>query len=359
MRSDGSLLGIRTGRRTWQRRGVYAPREAWVSFGSVQNAIDIRFTWTRGGNIGGGTHAAGTYTPAASNASRSARGVTNGDWLGVRRTPADSGASCLDSRSDNPAWRPPGTSSSDEGVERRLTPLVHRSPSVLSPVTRWWTDGTDRLTRGAGPALNSQMGVGCIRERCSSRATSRLERLAGPQCNARSARWSWQIYWAGTNPGTGKSHWCCGDAIAWKRDPTRASRSPFPPRDRPAPAILPGWDRTIGPGLLWWVVLIKRSRPSPSSSRQRRVTRPVKIMFGAGRRAHHLVGVTKETARPESIYPGREKLGRWNALTCSLVQLWCGVGLELVGLTAIDPLSVQEKWRRLAEGRFGFIALYL
>ena len=31
-----------------------------------------------------------------------------------------------------------------------------------------------------------------------------------------------------------------------------------------------------------------------------------------------------------------------------------GVGLELVGLSALDPLSWQEKWRRLAGGRFGF-----
>ena len=51
--------------------------------------------------------------------------------------------------------------------------------------------------------------------------------------------------------------------------------------------------------------------------------------------------------------------GRWNAHTRSLVQLWCGVGLELVRLSALDPLSGQEKWRRLAGGRFGFIALYL
>ena len=28
-------------------------------------------------------------------------------------------------------------------------------------------------------------------------------------------------------------------------------------------------------------------------------------------------------------------------------------------LSALDPLSGQEKWRRLAVGRFGFIALYL
>ena len=27
-------------------------------------------------------------------------------------------------------------------------------------------------------------------------------------------------------------------------------------------------------------------------------------------------------------------------------------------LSALDPLSGQEKWRRLAEGRFGFIAFY-
>ena len=56
---------------------------------------------------------------------------------------------------------------------------------------------------------------------------------------------------------------------------------------------------------------------------------------------------------------GCKKLGRWNAHTCSLVQLWSGIGLELVGLSALDPLSGQEKWRRLAGGRFGFIALYL
>ena len=30
-----------------------------------------------------------------------------------------------------------------------------------------------------------------------------------------------------------------------------------------------------------------------------------------------------------ALRPGRKKLGRWNANTRSLVQLWCGVGLEL------------------------------
>ena len=56
---------------------------------------------------------------------------------------------------------------------------------------------------------------------------------------------------------------------------------------------------------------------------------------------------------------GRKELGRWNAPTRSLVKVWCGVGLELVRLSALDPLSVQGKWHRLAGGRFGFIALYL
>ena len=42
-----------------------------------------------------------------------------------------------------------------------------------------------------------------------------------------------------------------------------------------------------------------------------------------------------------------------------LVQLRCGVGLELLLFPLSDPLSGQEKWRRLAGGRFGFIALYL
>ena len=42
---------------------------------------------------------------------------------------------------------------------------------------------------------------------------------------------------------------------------------------------------------------------------------------------------------------GRNELGRWNAPTRSLVQLWCGVGLELVRFSALDPLSVQGKWR--------------
>ena len=37
---------------------------------------------------------------------------------------------------------------------------------------------------------------------------------------------------------------------------------------------------------------------------------------------------------------GREELGRWNVHTRSLVLLWCGVGLELVRLFALDPLSV-------------------
>ena len=35
------------------------------------------------------------------------------------------------------------------------------------------------------------------------------------------------------------------------------------------------------------------------------------------------------------------------------------VGLELVRLSALNPLSGQEKWRRLAGSRLGFIALYL
>ena len=56
---------------------------------------------------------------------------------------------------------------------------------------------------------------------------------------------------------------------------------------------------------------------------------------------------------------GRKKLGRWNAHTRCLVQPWCGVGLELVRLSALDPLSGHEKWRCLAGGRFGFIVLYL
>ena len=67
----------------------------------------------------------------------------------------------------------------------------------------------------------------------------------------------------------------------------------------------------------------------------------------------------RQSTRPERWTPGRKKLGRWNAHTRSLAQLWCGVGLELVGLFAPDLLSGQEKWRRLAGGRFGFIALYL
>ena len=54
----------------------------------------------------------------------------------------------------------------------------------------------------------------------------------------------------------------------------------------------------------------------------------------------------------------RKKLG-WNAHTRFLVQLWFGVGLELAGLSALDPLSRQEKWRRLAGGRLGIIASYL
>ena len=36
-----------------------------------------------------------------------------------------------------------------------------------------------------------------------------------------------------------------------------------------------------------------------------------------------------------------------------------GVGLELVRFSALDPLLGQEKWHRLAVGRFGFIALDL
>ena len=60
-----------------------------------------------------------------------------------------------------------------------------------------------------------------------------------------------------------------------------------------------------------------------------------------------------------ALQPGRKKLGRRNAHTRSLVQLWCVVGLELVGLSALDPLPGQEKWRRLTGGRLGFIALYL
>ena len=35
---------------------------------------------------------------------------------------------------------------------------------------------------------------------------------------------------------------------------------------------------------------------------------------------------------------GCRELWRWNAHTRCLVQLWCGVGLELVSLSALDPL---------------------
>ena len=49
------------------------------------------------------------------------------------------------------------------------------------------------------------------------------------------------------------------------------------------------------------------------------------------------------------------------SVTRSLVQPWCGV-LDATGtssLSALDPLSGQEKRRRLAGGRFGFIAYIL
>ena len=46
-----------------------------------------------------------------------------------------------------------------------------------------------------------------------------------------------------------------------------------------------------------------------------------------------------------SVVPGRKEQGRWNADMRSLVQLWCGVGLELVRLSALDPLSGEEKSR--------------
>ena len=55
---------------------------------------------------------------------------------------------------------------------------------------------------------------------------------------------------------------------------------------------------------------------------------------------------------------GCNKLGRWNAHRHSLVQLWCGVGLELVGLSALDRLSGEEKWPRIAEGR-SHLLLYI
>ena len=54
--------------------------------------------------------------------------------------------------------------------------------------------------------------------------------------------------------------------------------------------------------------------------------------------------------------PARKDRGRWNVRTRSLAQLWCEGGLELFRRSAVDPLSGQEKWRRLAEGRFGFFA---
>ena len=52
----------------------------------------------------------------------------------------------------------------------------------------------------------------------------------------------------------------------------------------------------------------------------------------------------------------------YKSVTRSLVQPWCGVGLDATGtssLSALDPLSGQEKRRRLAGGRFGFIAYIL
>ena len=52
---------------------------------------------------------------------------------------------------------------------------------------------------------------------------------------------------------------------------------------------------------------------------------------------------------------GRKKLGRWNAHTRSLLL----AVMRSRTLSPLDPLSGQEKWRRLAGGRFGFIALYL
>ena len=47
----------------------------------------------------------------------------------------------------------------------------------------------------------------------------------------------------------------------------------------------------------------------------------------------------------EGYWLGRKKLGRWNAHTRSLVQLWCGVGLELVGLSprkALDNIDLNQ-----------------
>ena len=49
-------------------------------------------------------------------------------------------------------------------------------------------------------------------------------------------------------------------------------------------------------------------------------------------------------------------LKRSNALSGSAVMR-SRTGTSL--LSAVDPLPGQEKWRRLAAGRFGFIALYL
>ena len=56
---------------------------------------------------------------------------------------------------------------------------------------------------------------------------------------------------------------------------------------------------------------------------------------------------------------GRKKLGRCKR---SYVLSGSAVMRSRTGtspLSALDPLSGQEKWRRLAEGRFGFITLYL
>ena len=106
-----------------------------------------------------------------------------------------------------------------------------------------------------------------------------------------------------------------------------------------------------------------------SSISEGKIINTVTMVAGNTLQLSSLLGIIKGDERSSQLIlgqrysvnciAGRNKLGHGNAYTRSLVQLWCRVGLELVGLSALDPLSGQEKWRRLAGGSFEFTALYL
>ena len=73
---------------------------------------------------------------------------------------------------------------------------------------------------------------------------------------------------------------------------------------------------------------------------------------------HGISLIQTSTRFPNEILSGRREaraLKRSYALSCSAVMR-SRTGTS--SLFALDPQSGQEIWRRLAEGRFGFIALH-